>query len=192
MAAGDTGKETEMKVHTSWSGAVLLLAAALSTPCLAQESRSAPLAAELRQALSERQIDVVAAVVPGQPDRFVAASLVPGLGLLVLSARSSAAAYLTDCVHRKQYKDAYSYLNGTALPEGKVFIHDAGADGLQARRAKEGAVFDITYQNVTKQVKFDGDAAAQRMSDGQYQAAFATMDAEYAKILTLLIGELKK
>jgi hypothetical protein len=181
-----------MKLRTSVTLLVVSVAATLATPCLAQQSRSAALAAQLRDLLSERKLDTVAAVVPGQSDRFVAVSQVPGLGLLVVSARSSAPAYLADCIHRKQYKDAYSYLNGTSLADGKLFIQDAGADGLRARRQTEGGAFDITYQNVTKQVMFDGDAVRQHLSDAQYQAAFEAIDAQYAKILLLLIDELKK
>jgi hypothetical protein len=181
-----------MKAQIRVTLAVLLVAAVSAAPCLAQQSRSAALTAQLLDRLSERKLDTVAAVVPGQPDRFVAASQVPGLGLLVLSARSSASAYLADCIQRKQYKDAYSYLNGTSLADGKLFIQDAGADGLSARRKTDGGAFDITYQNVTTQVMFDGDPVGQHLTDAQYRASFEAIDAQYAKILLLLIDELKK
>jgi hypothetical protein len=169
-----------------------LILFALAAPGLAGESRSAPLAAQLRQMLSDRGLTAVATSVPDQPDRFVAASLVPGLGLLVLSARSTAAPYIAADIARKQYDDAYSYLNGTAVADGKIFVQDSDADGLLARPSKKGALFDITYESVTRQVRFDGEPAAQHMTPAQYQADYAAVDAAYANMLSCLIAELGK
>jgi hypothetical protein len=165
---------------------------ALAAPSLGQGSRSAKLAAELRQALSEQKLDTVAAQVPDQPDRFVAASHVPGVGLLLISAQSSSAAFVADCVRRRAYKDAYSFLHGTSLPDGKFFVQDAGADGLWASRRDKDAAVDLTWENVTKRVLFDGDPGKQQMTEAEYLAAFEAQDARYAKLLAVLVDELKK
>jgi hypothetical protein len=173
-------------------GAVLVFCGLLP-PGMAsgQESRSAKPAVELSQLLSERKLSTVAAAVPGESNRFVAASLVPGFGLLVISARTPAAAFLADCIKREAYQDAYSYLNGTSLPEGKFFVQDTGANGLHVRPPGETSSFDVTYENVTKQLMFDGDAKEQHMTDAQYRAAADAADARYAKLLELLIAQLK-
>jgi hypothetical protein len=165
---------------------------ALAAPSLGQESRSAKVAAELRQALSEQKLTMVAAQVPNQTDTFVAASYVPRVGLLLISARSSSPAFLADCVRRRAYKDAYSFLHGTSLPDGKFFVQDAGADGLRASRRDTDTTVDVTWQNVTKRVVFDGDPAKQRMTEAEYRAAFEAQDARYARLLTILVEELKR
>jgi len=165
---------------------------AVAAPSPAQTTRSSNLASELRQVLSARGLTAAAATVPGEPDRFVAASLVPGLGLLVLSARSTSPAFLADCVKRRAYDETYSFLHGTARSDGKFFVEDAGADGLRASRSEGNAAFDITWENGTKQVKFDGDAAGQQMTAAQYASAFDAQDARYAKLLALLIQEVNR
>jgi hypothetical protein len=162
----------------------------LATPSFGQQSRSARPADELGRLLTAQQRTMVAASVPDEPDRFVAASLIPGFGLLVISARTPAGAFLADCVKRKAFEDAYSYLNGTALADGKFFVQDTGGDGLRVRQPGETAAFDVTYENVTRKVLFDGNAEGQHMTIAQYQAAVDGADARYAKLLTLLIGQL--
>jgi hypothetical protein len=169
------------------AGVGVLVLAGLS---FGQESRSAKPAAELARFLSAQQRTVVAASVPDEPDRFVAASLIPGFGLLVISARTPAAAFLGDCVKRRAYDDAYSYLNGTALADGKFFVQDTGGNGLRVRQPGESAAFDVTYENVTKKLLFDGNAEGQHMTDAQYRAVVDAADARYAKLLTLLTAQL--
>lgn len=179
--------------HSVWSSVVVTVSLfALAALSSGQTMQSAQLASELRQALSAGRLTAAAAAVPDEPDRFVAASLVPGLGLLVLSARSTSPAYLADCVKRRAFQEAYSILHGTALAEGKFFVEDAGADGLQASRSGEAVTFDITWENGTRQVKFDGNAAGQQMTAAQYASAFDEQEARYAKLLSVLIEEVNK
>jgi hypothetical protein len=68
---------------------------------------------------------------------------------------------------------------------------DLGADGLKAKR-DEGKPFD-TFENADgKEVAFNSDWKAQKITEEEYMKAFSEADARYARILQALIAQLKK
>lgn len=168
----------------------VVVALSASTPVWAQESKSAPLARQLAAALDAGKLDSVAANDPSAPDVFFAALYFPGAQLLVVSAKYSVPQLLSARVAKKEYRDTYLDLNGAAMPDSKTFIQDGAADGLKAKNGDNQAP-DI-YESSGKQTIFDGDAKRQKMSDQDYQKAFATADDRYAQILTALLAQVKK
>jgi hypothetical protein len=171
------------------SGAVLVLALTFPMPAAAQESKSAPLAKQLAAAMESGKLDSIAAKDAAANDVFVAALYFPGQ-LLVISGKYSVPQLLNDRLGKKEYRDVYMDLNGAAAAESKVFIQDPGADGLKAKR-DENQPFDIVEIG-GKQTMFNSDWKAQKLSEQDYQKAFADADERYAQILTALLGQVKK
>ena len=156
-----------------------------------QDSASAAPAAELRALMARGQTTAAAAADPVTPGRFVAATYIEGLGLLVVAAKSSAAAYIQHTINNKQYSEAYTSLNGTAASAGKLFVQDMGADGLQAGPDK-GTAFDIVDQEVSNRLLLNGDWKAQHLSEQEYQLRARAIDQEYARMLGLMVAQLKQ
>jgi hypothetical protein len=169
--------------------AAALVALSIAAPALAQDSKSGPLARQLAAALEAGKMDCIAAKDPSTPDVFVAALYFPG-SLLVVSGKYTVPQLLTDRVTKKEYRDVYMDLNGTATPDTKVFIQDGGADGLKAKR-DENQAFDIVEIS-GKQTMFNSDWKAQKLSEQDYMKVFGDADERYAKILTALLAQVKK
>ena len=88
----------------------------------------------------------------------------------------------------KDYRDIYIDLNSASIAATKVFIIDQNADGLVAKPEDQAC---DTWEAGTKQVAFDGEWRKAKMSEEEYQKAFATADERYSKILALLTAQAK-
>jgi len=167
-----------------------VLGLALSTAAQAQEPKSAALAKQLAAALDSGKLDSIAAKDPSAPDVFVGALYFPGVQLLVVSAKYTVPALLTEKLGNKQYRDVYIDLNSASVPESKVFVEDLGADGLKLDR-NENQPYD-TYESAGKRTTFDGDYKKQKLSKEEYQKAFGTADERYSQMLEALLAQLKR
>lgn len=156
----------------------------------AQDGKSVALAKQLGTALESAKLEAVAAKDPAAADSFVAALFFPGAQLLVVSARYSAPQLLVARLDKKEYRDTYIDLSSASIPESKVFVQDAGADGLKAR-GQDGQAFDIVEMS-GKPTNFDGDWKKQKMSEQEYLKVFTTADDRYTEMLNALIAQLKK
>ncbi len=169
--------------------ALLLVVVAVSS-VRAQESQSAALAKELTTLLDQGKLDSIAARESGQ-DGYVAALYYPGVQLMVVAARYKEPVLLNDRIGKKEYRDVYIDLSSAALPKTKCFVMDLGADGLKPKR-DENKPFD-TFENATgKEIAFNGEWKAQKLTEEEYTKAFADADARYVKMLQALITQLKK
>jgi hypothetical protein len=173
-----------------FGGLVAGMVLGLAYTTAAQEAKSVALAKQLGSALESAKLDVVAAKDPASADSFVAALYFPGAQLLVVSARYSAPQLLSARLDKKEYRDTYIDLSSASIPESKVFVQDAGADGLKAR-SQDGQAFDIVEMS-GKPTNFDGDWKKQKMSEQEYLKVFTTADDRYAQMLTALLSQLKK
>lgn len=163
-----------------------VLALTLAVPALAQDTKSTPLVKQLTAGLDEAKLTSLAVKDPSQPDVFVAALYYPGSMLLVVQAKMSTSAAMAQKIAKKDYQDAYVDLQSASEHETKVFVQDASADGLKMKS------FD-SVDTHDKSVMFDGDWKKQKFgSEQEYQKAFDEADAQYSKMLTALIGGLKK
>jgi hypothetical protein len=163
---------------------VLTLVPALAS---AQDSKSAQLAAELRQLLDAQKMDSVAAKLG--TDQFIGALYFPGSQLLVVKARYTAYERMDENIAKKAYRDVYIDLNSASVPQTKVLISDGGADGLFARRRQNQL---DTAEVGGKGYSFDGDWRKAKISEQEYTKAFQSSDAEYVSMLEALVAELKK
>ena len=168
----------------------LLLLALAPAPLHAQDSQSTALAKELTSLLDQMKLDSIAAR-EAAPDGYVAALYYPGMQLLVVAAKYKEPVLLNDRLAKKEYRDIYIDLNSAGLPKSKCLVMDLGADGIKLKWG-DGKPFD-SFESVTgREVAFNGDWKAQKLSEEEYTKAFAEADARYAKILQALIAQLKK
>src|SRR5262249_21699755 len=141
-------------------------------------------------ALDAAKLDSIAAKDPSAPDTYCAVLYFARSPLLVVSAKYSAPQLLEIRLAKKEFRDTYIDLSSASIPESKIFIQDAGADGLRPKR-EENQAFD-SYEVGGKPTLFDGDFKKQKLSEADYQKLFTTADDRYTQILTALLAQLKK
>jgi hypothetical protein len=163
---------------------------AAASPAWAQEGKSVALAKQLAAALDAAKLDSVAAKDPDAADTFIAALYFPGAQLLVVSAKYTAPQLLDARLTKKEYRDTYIDLSSASVPESKVFVQDALADGLKAKH-DDNTPFDI-YETAGKPISFDGDWKKQKISEQDYMKAFGAADDRYSRMLSALLNQLKK
>lgn len=163
--------------------AVMVTGCVVSLSAAAGGAPSSSAASSLVSLMKSKGVDAVAVQDPTEPDRFVAAMLVPEVQLLVVAAKSRAPEYVRDQLRQHQYREVYAGLFSGAVPESRLFFQDMGGDGLSL--AGSGNT-DIMYERGTVQTVFDGDWKRQKLSKAQYDEKLQKADAEYARLLLLL------
>lgn len=181
-------------MHTSRivvAGVVLAVAGAV-TLAAHQEPASPALAKALVAELGQKKQDCVLAKDPADAGRYVAALHMPGLQLLVVSAKFADPAPMDFRIFSADCMGGYADLNAAATATDRVIIADLGADGLVATPKKNAPRDGITRDG--KELKLDGDAKvlkAAKMSAEDFQKTFGAADQVYSSYLKLLIARLK-
>jgi hypothetical protein len=154
----------------------------------AQESKSAPLAAELCKLLDEKKLDSIAA--QEATDQYVGALYFSGAQLLVVKGKFPGAARMNDLLTKKDFKEVYMDLSSATDAQSRAFIMDLGANGLRFKRENDQP-FD-TADLGGKTFKFDGEWSKAKLSEDEYRKTYTQTDDDYAKMLQALITALKK
>jgi len=158
-------------------------------PSLAQESKSAPFAAELCKLLDAQKLDSVAARQVG--DQYVGALYFSGAQLLVVKGKFPSASRMDDLLTKKEFKEVYMDLSGASDQQTRQFVMDLGANGLRFKR-EDDQPFD-TVDVGSKTYRFDGEWGGRaKITEEEYRKAYAQIDEEYAQMLQALIAQLKK
>ena len=158
-------------------------------PSFAQESKSAPLAAELCKLLDAHKLDSIAARQAG--DQYVGALYFAGAQLLVVRGKFPSAARMDDLLGKKEFKEVYMDLSGASDQQSRAFVMDLGANGLRFKR-EDNQPFD-TVDVGGKSYRFDGEWGGRaKITEEEYRKMFASTDEEYAHMLQALIAQLKK
>ena len=165
------------------------LVCAWSATAFAQESKSAPLAKQLAAALAAAKMDAVAAKAPSAPDEYVGALYLPGLQLLVVSAKYSAPQLLDAKLASKDYREVYIDLQSAGTLDSKMFIEDLGLDGLKPRREDNQPADSVEVRG--KRTMFDGEWRKQQLSEAEYGKTFTSADERYAQMLSALLAQVK-
>ena len=168
---------------------VLVLSAAPAARPAAQDSKSAPVAKELVQALDAAKLEAVAAADPADPSAFVAALYMPGAQLLVVSAKYSAPQLLVTKISSKEFRDVYIDLQSASIQGTKIFVQDLLADGLAAKPGDNPA---DNWDENNKVVLFDGDWRKAKVSESDYMKTFSSADEKYAAMLNVLLAKVKQ
>jgi hypothetical protein len=173
------------------AAAVLFATAPVASLASAEDpqSQSAASVGRLRTLLDQLKLDAVAARDSQEPNRFVAAFYLPGSQLLVVSAPYAVPSLLEKKIAAGQYMEAYMDLFSVGDRAGHFFVVDMQADGLR-QHVKLDEAFDSTSIEGAAPVAFDGKWDAQTLTEQGYDARFASDDARYARMLTVLIDAL--
>lgn len=152
-----------------------------------QDSKSAPLAKQLAQALDAAKMDAVAAPDPSTGG-FVAALYIPGTQLLVVSGKFANPEIGNHRISKSEFRELYMDLMGASEAASRQFVSDVSCDGFVFDPDGDGAA--DSWENGSKSLAFEGPKKA-KLSDDDYLKAFTDADAQYAHILQLLIAKLK-
>jgi hypothetical protein len=154
----------------------------------AQDVKSSDLAKQLTVLLEQKKIDAIAAPDAQTPGAYVAALYFPGTQLLVVSAKYSAPALMSELLARKEYRQVYAELTSASIPGSKMLVNDVYANGLaikpsgsQPPDGVEGAM----------QATFDGGWKKAKIAEADYMKSFTDADAAYTRVLQALITALK-
>ena len=168
--------------------AALVLGSLVSLSGASPGAPSSAAANNLVTLMTAKGLDAFAVQDPTEPDRFVAAMLVPNVQLLVAAAKTRAPEYLRDQLRQHQYREVYAGLFSGADSQSRLFFQDMGCDGLSLEGS--GST-DIMYERGTDQTVFDGDWKRQKLSKEQYDEKLRKADAEYGRLLQILSEGLK-
>ena len=169
----------------------LLVMMAMSSAAYAQDAKSVALAKELSQLMDAKKFSAVAAKDPAEPDFYAAAMYFSGSQLLVVGAKYAPAVLIDGKLLKREYQDVYIDLSSSAKAGTKVFVEDAGADGLKPDHENNKAPDSI--EQGAKLIRFAEDwKKEQKLSDADYQKMFADADKLYCRLLSALIAEAKK
>ena len=167
------------------TGFAVLCGAMTATAAAAQESKSAPLAKQLAQALDAAKIESIAAADP-TTGGFVAALYIPGTQLLVVSGAFETPDLGTHRISKKEYRDLYMDLHGASKAGTRIFAMDVSCNGL-SMKADDAA---DSWEAANKTISFEGHKKA-KMSEDEYTKAYVQADESYARILALLLAQAK-
>ena len=164
---------------------VLLLGEAASS----RQYASADLAARFTYTLERQGQQAVATVDPAAAGTFIAALHV-GSDLLVVRARHPSVDELRAEIRAGQYFRVFSALRATPTPDDKLFVVDAGADGILS--SVPGGQVDTAREDDGPAIRFDGVFSSQGLTASEYDQRLAAVDGEYARLLRLLTSALRQ
>jgi hypothetical protein len=124
------------------------------------------------------------------PEPPIGAAAPPEGQLLVVRARYPSIEGVRHRISMRQYRETYLDLQATPTAEGKFFVQDAGADGIVSARRGSGDV-DVLYEDGVRGTLFNGDVDGQSLTRASYDGTLTAADAEYARLLKLLMGALQ-
>ena len=184
-----------MRVRRTASGTVLaaalgILLTASMAAAQAKPSKSAAQAAALAKQLEQVKLQYIATKDPSDPGRFVAAMHLPGSQLMIVSAKYASPALLNEKVLLGKFQDAYVDLNSASEAATRVIVEDLRADGFPMSKNKD-TVRD-SYESGGKRVVFDFDWRKQKLTQAEYFTTLEQADAQYARMLELLLAEAQK
>jgi hypothetical protein len=155
----------------------------------AQEAKSGDLAKQLAQLLDAKKMESFAAVDAQSPDSFFATLYFPGTQLIVVAAKYSAPAMLTDLLARKDYRGVYTELASASIADSRLFVMDTYADGLAFKPSGQNAPDSVDSGKT--HATFDGDWKKAKISETDYTKMFSDCDAAYTRALQGLVNSLK-
>jgi hypothetical protein len=167
------------------AGIVALLA--MPPSLAAQDQQSGALVTNLAALMTARHLDSVAAQDPEAPDRFIAALLMPGVQLLIVSAQYPVPGELQTQLAQQKYRDVYAALHQPSARQTRFFLMDVGCDGLR----RDGEEVDVLYERGTIQTLFDGKWKKQGLSEAVYTQRAQDAETRYSRLLSILTSTLQ-
>jgi hypothetical protein len=179
----------------SLTGILLMaaVAALLASPVRgenAKTSKSSASAAALAKQLDQAKLQYIAAKDPSEPGRYIAAMLIPGNSMMLVSAKYASPALLNEKLLLGKFQDAYAELNAASELASRIICEDIRADGFTLTKTKDLA--RDSFETGGKRVVFDFDWRKQKLTQAEYFSTLEQADAQYARMLDLLLAEAQK
>jgi hypothetical protein len=156
----------------------------------AKASKSSTSAAALSKQLTQAKLQYIATKDPADPGRFLAAMLMPGGSMMLVSAKYASPALLNEKVLLGKFEDAYRDLNSASEIASRIIFEDLKADGFSLTKPKD--LLRDSFETGGKRVVFDFDWRKQKLTQAEYFTALETADAQYSRALDLLLAEALK
>lgn len=166
-----------------------LLLASFTAPAAAQDLKSGDVARQLTQLLDLKKLDTIAVADKQNPGTYIAAMYFPGTQLLVVSAKYSAPAMLTELLARKDFRGVYVELSSASIQSSKLFVMDAYANGLLPKPSGDQPADSIDRGGTLS--TFDGGWKKAKITEADYMKTYGDADAAYSQLLQLLVAHLK-
>lgn len=183
-----------MRIAVWCVGTVLALAGLTGTASAQPSDKTAEVLKRFADVMTPRAEGYapryIAAALPSDDGRFVAAMLIPGVQLLIVEADYEVPVLLRERLLTQKYREAYLDLSTATDEKARLTIEDIQADGLAFKPAKGVAAGDVVIRNGAS-LTFDGQWRKQRIKEEDYEKAFAAAEADYVRILELLLAEAK-
>jgi hypothetical protein len=184
-----------MCVRRAFAGTLLATAVVSLIPAGAagedaKPSKSSVPAAALTKRLAQANMQYIATKDPTEPGRFVAAMHLPGAQLMIVSAKYASPALLNEKVLLGKFQDAYIDLNSASELASRVIVEDLRADGFTLTKTKDTT--RDSFESGGKRVVFDFDWKKQKLTQAEYFSTLEQADAQYARLLELLLAEASK
>lgn len=184
-----------MCVRRTISGTLLAAAIAAVIPAASaaedtKPSKSSVPAAALTKRLQAANLQYIATKDPTEPGRFVAAMHLPGAQLMIVSAKYASPALLNEKVLLGKFQDAYMDLNSASELASRVIVEDLRADGFTLTKTKDTT--RDSFESGGKRIVFDFDWKKQKLTQAEYFSTLEQADAQYARLLELLLAEAAK
>lgn len=185
-----------MRRTAAWIVPVVVAGAvALGAQVAGPSAASAAKAREVAALMAAKKLESFAARDGEKGGRYVAVLLVPNVQLLVVSAAYSRDNDIEYALYNKNYNNAYLDLRSGIYASDRFFVDDAQADGLVAvpgKNPQHDAIMVDTSKTVFDGLFGDGKGRnAKKPLQDVYMKAFTDADARYARVLDVLIAQLK-
>lgn len=176
--------------------------AGTQSPAGVPASTSSPKAKELVSVLQAKKPvpETFATGDRGTPGRYVAVTYVPGAQLLVVAAVYERPSDIDYRIYQKDFAGAYADLRQSVMAKDRIYIEDVFCDGLIAVPGKnqpgDTAMVDTSkrvFDGLFKDPKKPNDRATlNKPALEEYAKHYGVADEHYAKMLDILLAELKK
>jgi hypothetical protein len=178
-------------------GSVLMLVVGLVAGAGAQApaSVSGDKARELASLMAAQKLESFAARDGEDTQRYVAVLVIPNVQLLAVSGKYSQKNDIEYSLYTKKYQNAYQDLRSGIFASERFFVDDAQLDGLVAVPGKNPQHDAIMIEK--DRHTFDGQFGdgkgrnAKKPLTDVYMKTFSDADARYARLLDVLIAQLK-
>jgi len=189
--------ECAMKQATISFGAVLTIAGAMVAGAGAQApvSVSTDKAKELASLMAAQKLEAFAARDGEDTQRYVAVLVIPNVQLLMVSCKYTQKNDIEYSLYTKQYQTAYQDLRSGVFGSERFFVDDAQLNGLVAvpgKNPQHDAIAIEKDRHIIDGLFGDGKGRnAKNPLTDVYMKTFSDADARYARLLDVLIAQLK-
>lgn len=155
-------------------------------------TQSPALAKELVAELAKKKQECIIAKDPEVAGQYIAALHLPGVQLLVVSAKFADPASMEFRMFSGDCMNGYADINAAVTATDRIIINDLGADGLVAMPKKDAPRDGYTHGG--KEMKLDGNSGAlkaAKITADDFQKTFNEAEQAYSTYLKLLIARLK-